>query len=119
MFPKHWSVPTPHTIIQRTPAPSGETDAYGNPIPVWTTTPRPAYGYWTPSPSDEPGGVVDGAVVADVSVICPTFPASAQDEFDVPGYSKPLRMEGLPQSYDNGPWGWRPGMRLNLRFVAQ
>ena len=111
--------PTPHSIIQRTPSASGVVDDYGNPIPGWTETVRPVYGWWMPGPGDEPEGVVDARVVADVAVVCPTFPTTPQDEYLIAGLPRPLRMEGLPQVYDNGPWEWKPGMRLNLRFVAQ
>lgn len=119
--------PTPHSITQRTPSPSADVDAYGNPIPGWTETVRPVCGWWVPGPGDEPEGVVDARVVADVAVVCPTFPTTPQDEYLIAdpalsgadGLPRPLRMEGLPQVYDNGPFGFQPGMRLNLRLVDQ
>lgn len=119
--------PTPYSIVQRSPSASGVVDDYGNPVPGWAETVRPVYGWWVPGPGDEPEGVVDARVAADVAVVCPAFPTTPQDEFLIAdpalsgadGLPRPLRMEGLPQVYDNGPWSWKPGMRLNLRFAAQ
>ena len=110
--------PTAHTVTQRTPAASGEDD-YGNPIEGWVEVERAVYGWWVPGPGEEPEQDIEGRIVADVALVAPTFPVSSEDQFLIDGFDRPLRVEGLPQVYDNGPWGWKPGMRVNLKLVKQ
>ena len=105
-------------ITQRTPSGTSGEDAYGNPIPTWVEADRMVYG-WRNASSSEPGDVLDGRLVADVVLTAPTFEVSAQDEFTVPGYRRNLTLEGEPIVADYGPFDFKPGMRLNLKFVEQ
>ena len=105
-------------VTQCEPSPSSEVDGYGNPVAEWVRSERLVYG-WREASSREPGDVLDGRLVADVVLTAPTFPVSPLDQFEIPGYDRPLKVEGRPIVADNGPFGFSPGMRLNLRFVQQ
>lgn len=89
-------------------------DAHNNEIETWSdTTQHRVYG-WSSPKSDEPKVAGHDRVIVDVELLAPEgFPARAHDRvilpdgvFDVIGYA---------EDYNHGPFGWKPGLVLNLR----
>lgn len=106
------SIPVTH----RQWAAEGE-DAYGNPEPVFAESMVLVYAWWVPDVEENlPGG--RDAIIADIRLLAPTFPVDDRDEFVIPAFSpKPLRVVGEAQPYDFGPFGWKPGMQVDLRWA--
>lgn len=109
--------PTPLTIEQfgRTPTDPPQYDELGN--LVWTITDpptlRPIYGYSSVTQENMRPGVT--YLQTDITVYGPTFPVGANDQFRVAG--KTYEVVGEPESWDNGPFGFAPGMVMLLRRV--
>lgn len=98
-------------------------DEYGNPVASFTDAQVFVYGWWVPG-SDAPAGGDEVAtagrdgVIADVAFVAPEFPVDDRDEFIIPGFSSlPLRVQGEPKLWNYGPFGFAPGMQVNLRFA--
>ena len=47
----------------------------------------------------------------------PDFPATAYDLVDIPGDGQ-YEVDGEPEDYCHGPFGFRPGLVVNLRKVS-
>lgn len=98
-------------------------DEYGNPVATFTDETRLVFGWWVPG-SDAPAGGNEvstagrDGVIADVAFLAPRFPVDDRDEFIIPEFSdQPLRVQGEPRPWDFGPFGFRPGMQVNLLFA--
>lgn len=104
-----------HPLIHRRWSTETE-DPYGNPEPAYAESTVLVYAWWVPDVEENiPGG--RDATVADVRFLAPTFPVDDRDEFIIPAFSpKPLRVVGEAQPYDFGPFGFTPGMQVDLRF---
>lgn len=106
--------PTPWTVDVLPFAPT--VDAYGNDTDSWgAPVPRPVYG-WAPAGTDEVGGD-RRSVTADLDLYAPPgFVCGTQDKVTVLG--RVYRVEGEIESFDFGPFGFRPGVRVGLRIAT-
>lgn len=103
-------------IIHRRWGTSGE-DPYGNPVQAFTESELLVYCWWVPDVEENlPGG--RDSTIGDVRFLAPDFHLDDRDEFRIPEFSStPLRVVGEKQSYDYGPFGWKPGVQVDLRYV--
>lgn len=111
MFPTSW------TVEVTTPATSGGYDDFGNPIPSEPTTrTEPVYG-WAPAGSTETRVTWQQQVQADLEVYAPpTFTVTPADTVTVAGLE--YEVAGEVEDYSHGPFGFAPGVRVNLRRVS-
>lgn len=107
--------PTPHsvTIITRT---EGEPDAYGNPTVTTTETPWEVYG-WGPGGSSELTGW-SAQVTADLAVYGPQPPTAITSTSSIRVDGVEHEVEGVPQDFDHGPFGYTPGVVVSLSRVS-
>ena len=90
-------------------------DSYGNPVegygaPVETLV----YG-WAPGGSQELTGW-QSQVTADLALYAPAdFTVGSRDRVRVLGET--YDVEGVVEDFNHGPFGWAPGVRVNLRRV--
>ncbi len=109
-------LPTPWTVDVL--AYLGTTDDdFGNETPGWSTTPRtePVYG-WAPAGSDEVNGTRH-TVTADLQLYAPpSFTANPRDRVVVDG--RTYEVDGEVEDFGRGPFGFVPGVRVNLRRSA-
>lgn len=107
--------PTPYTV-QRLPYVEGATDAHGNPVESWGAPEDVAVYGWAAPNSTEPKLAGHDRVVVDVEVYAPTSFAGPRDKVTLPA-GKTYRVEGEPEDYNHGPFGWQPGYVVNLSRV--
>lgn len=90
-------------------------DAHGNEIEAWDSpVEQLAYGWSTPN-STEPKTVGENRVVVQVELLTPEgFEIGPRDKVSLPGQGE-LMVIGFPEDFNNGPFGFRPGLVVNLR----
>lgn len=106
---------TPHVVtIHATTTTSFDT--YGNPATTSTQTQWNVYG-WAPAGSQEMTGW-SSQVTADLAVYGPVPPVSitSQAQLEVDGLL--YDVEGVVEDFNHGPFGWEPGVRVNLKRVS-
>ena len=88
-------------------------DDYGNETPSYGQ-PRTRYVYgWGPGGDIEVNGFRQ-TVTADLVVYAPPgFPVGSRDRVRV--LDVDYDVEGLPQDFNHGPFGYEPGVTVNLR----
>lgn len=94
----------------------GAGDAHGNPVEAWgSATTHSVYGWSAPS-STEPKLAGHDRVVVDLELLAPEgFPAQPRDLVVVD--SDDFQVLGYVEDFNNGPFGFRPGLVVNLRRV--
>lgn len=105
--------PTPWTV-DVLPYVGTAEDAYGNETPTWATTPvvRSVYG-WAPAGTNE-SNASRHTVTADLELYGPSdFTVDPRDHVRILGMT--YEVQGDVESYDYGPFGFTPGVRVNLR----
>ena len=91
------------------------TDARGRQVPVFREVLRDCYGWASPAARET--GDLNVVTLSNVlQLFAPTFPVSELDRFRLQGLT--YEVDGLPASYDFGPFGFKPGMVVNLKRVA-
>lgn len=106
--------PTAQTIGHAIYTP-GTVDAHGNPTDTWASPVNVGvYGYGPRSDSNsaEPGGT---QVITGLTVLAPMFAVDPRDRFVVAG--KTYEVVGEVGEWDSGPFGYEPGMTVNLKRV--
>lgn len=109
--------PEPFTCGHRIYSTSG-TDAFGNDIEAWAApVTRAIYGVYPGTPGE------DYEAGRDASTI-PLFLIGSSDELGtvhardrIVWQGDEFDVDGEPESYDFGPFGWAPGMRVRLLRV--
>lgn len=93
-------------------------DEYGNTTDAWAAipVPTPVYG-WAPAGMNETTASRD-TVTSDVQVYAPSdFPrVGPKDRIRILGQT--YEVQGGVESFDYGPFGFKPGVRINLRRFA-
>jgi hypothetical protein len=109
------SIPTPWTV-DVLHYETGAEDEYGNDVEAWSAPDtQPVHG-WGPAGSVEQGGW-QRQVVADLQLYAPAgFRVGPHDRVVVDG--RTFEVEGDVEDYTKGPFGFRPGLRVNLRKVS-
>lgn len=104
------NLPTPHTV-QHIRWEAGGTDAHGNPAPDYADpVDVQVYGWSFPAPEER----TNQRVVVDVSLFGPPdLTVDSRDRFILPGLGL-HEVAGPAQDYGNGPFGWKPGVVVNL-----
>jgi hypothetical protein len=89
-------------------------DAYGNIVDAWDVTARTERVYgWAPAGTNE-SNASRHTVTADLELFAPPgFTLDSRDHVRVLG--KTYEVEGDVEDYDHGPFGYTPGIRVNLR----
>ncbi|MBP2211088.1 hypothetical protein JOJ87_001432 [Rhodococcus ruber] len=105
-------IPTPYTVGVRTYTESGKDDR-GNPVESWSApVDHPVYGWSMPS-STEPKVAGHNRVLVSLELLVPpTFPAKAHDRVVVDG--EEFEVLGRPEDFNHGPFGFAPGLVVNL-----
>lgn len=92
-------------------------DEYGNDLTghdVDNPDTQKVYG-WAPAGTDETA-TWRRTVTADLQLFAPPgFRCTSQDAVVVDGVT--YTVEGVPEDYTHGPFGWEPGIRVNLTRV--
>lgn len=104
--------PTPWTILHM--AYAGTTnDSHGNQVETWADpVPRAVYGWAAPQFTEPMTPGVTSEVVTLI-VYSPKFDVGERDRFAVDG--KTYDIVGEAGDYDHGPFGFHPGMVINLK----
>lgn len=94
----------------------GAEDEHGNPIEDWApATPHKVYGWSAPS-STEPKMAGHDRVIVDVELLAPEgFPAKPRDLVVLDGVE--FQVLGYAEDFNHGPFGFRPGLVVNLQRV--
>lgn len=109
--------PLPHTVQHL--AYSGEgRNSRGNVVDVWAD-PVDVPAFWHTGPTHEPQIAGHERVRVDAKVyVDRDLSVSAKDKFVLPRWGE-FEVEGEPEDYNSGPFGWAPGLvALNLRKVT-
>jgi hypothetical protein len=106
--------PTPWTV-DVLPYQGMTPDRLGNETPAWgLPVTKRVYG-WAPAGTDEVNGWRHN-VTADLQVYGPPdFTAEPRDRMVVDG--RTYEVEGEVEDFGHGPFGFNPGVRVNLRRV--
>ena len=95
----------------------GAVDDWGNPIdgfaPLATV---PVYGWGPPSP-DQPIRDLSTGIDHDIDLYCATSFCSHLDRVTLPNEPAPLIVQGDPDDFNHGPFGFMPGYRVKLKRV--
>lgn len=89
-------------------------DEYGNTVDAWATEPvqRRVYG-WAPAGANEVNASRH-TVTADLEVFAPSgFTVDTRDRMRILGQT--YEVTSPVEDFDHGPFGYRPGVRVNLR----
>ena len=89
-------------------------DAYGNTVDAWseTPTPTPVYG-WAPAGTNE-SNASRHTVTADLELYGPPdFTLDPRDRVVILGDT--YEVLGAVEDFNHGPFGYTPGVRVNLR----
>lgn len=108
--------PTPWTI-EVLPYVSGPADSHGNTTEGWADPiTYEVYGWAPPADSTEPEESGRYAVVTTLEVFAPPgVQVAPRDRVRVDGIT--YEVVGEPSDYTHGPFGWQPGIRIELTRV--
>lgn len=107
MFPTPWTVDV-------LPYVGTVENEFGNTVDVWATVPvvEPVFG-WAPAGTNE-STASRQTVTADVELLAPSvFTLDPRDHVRILGQT--YEVQGVVESFDYGPFGYTPGVRVNLR----
>jgi hypothetical protein len=106
MFPTPWTVQ--HAVWV-----DGGTDAHGNDIDAWAAPVDVKVMGWSAPTSDERAS---GRVVIDLAMYCPPgVTGASRDRWILPDGL--YEQQGPGEDYTHGPFGWAPGVVINLQRV--
>jgi hypothetical protein len=89
-------------------------DEYGNTVDAWETIPTvtPVYG-WAPAGTNE-SNASRHTVTADLELLAPPdFTLDPRDHVRILGQT--YEVQGAVEDFNHGPFGYAPGVRVNLR----
>lgn len=94
-------------------------DSRGNVVDSWADPVLVAVYGWHISTTHEPQIAGHDRVLVDAQVLAPeSFVASPRDKVLLPGRPGEYEVIGETEDFNHGPFGWRPGNRVNLRKVT-
>lgn len=104
--------PAPHTVTHWRWSKDG-TDPHGNPVPVYAPEEAKVHGWAAPAPEER----TNERVVIDMRLFAPAGTVvDSRDRFTL-GDGHTYEVQGPVQDYSFGPFGWRPGVVVNLLRV--
>lgn len=104
----------PAQTIARSAWAPGAVDSHGNPVDTWADPVSvKVYGYGPRFDSTEPGGTQ--VIVGLVIYAPPTMVVDPRDRFVVDG--KTYVVDGELGDWTKGPFGFKPGITINLKRV--
>lgn len=111
------SFPLPHTVQHLAYAGTAR-NSRGNTVDVWAS-PVDVAAFWHTGPTHEPQIAGHERVRVDAKVyVASSVTVSSKDKFVLPGRGE-FEVEGEPEDYDHGPFGFTPGVVVvNLRRVT-
>lgn len=115
MFPTPWTI-TVHAHSY------GAKNGHGARADVFTDRVERVYGWSPPSADTEPFEQGRRVVVADLDIYGPaTLSVDSLDEVTIPSGAAAGRykVEGDPEDFNHGPFGFAPGVRVSLRRVEE
>lgn len=111
-------LPARYTVGVRTYS-EGADDAHGNPTPSWAAAVTiAAYGWAPRTGAAELLEAGRDAVITDLAIYAPvptTLTIGPRDRVVVDGDT--YEVVGHPQEFNHGPFGWAPGVQLNVNRV--
>lgn len=112
------SYPTPWTIT-RYPCIPGDDDGLGNEEPTFgpPVTQR-IQGYYMPSVYEQLGQYVSREIVDVLMFVPPDFVGGPRDQYSIPGQPGKFEQIGHVRDYTKGPYGFKPGMLVELKRVT-
>lgn len=106
-------------VVQHLAYVAGARDDRGNPIDSWADPVDVAVHGWVISNSHEPQIAGHDRVLVDAQVLAPeSFVPAPKDKVLLPGRPGEYQVIGETEDFNHGPFGWRPGNRVNLRKVT-
>jgi hypothetical protein len=89
-------------------------DDYGNTVDAWATVPKRKHVYgWAPAGTNE-STASRQTVTADLELFAPSgFTLDPRDHVRILGQT--YEVQGVVEDFDHGPFGFSPGVRVNLR----
>jgi hypothetical protein len=107
--------PTPYTVLTEAYS-AGSYDAHGNPVDSWAAPVQQRVIGWYVPVAIEPKVAGRDAVVVDLALMVPPdFIIGPLDRVTVAGNS--FEVIGYPEDYTHGPFGFNPGLVVNLKRV--
>lgn len=105
--------PTPYVVQHERYRADGGLDAHGNRVPAWDDpVDVVVYGWAAPTSSEPKLAGQDRVAVALELFAPPSTAARPADRFRVDG--ELYDVVGEVEDYTHGPFGWRPGVVINL-----
>lgn len=95
----------------------GAEDDWGNPIASYADPVEVGVYGWGPPSSDDPIRDVGSGTVHDIDLYCSTPFCGHLDRVTLPNEPLPLMVQGRPDDFNHGPFGFRPGYRVKLKRV--
>lgn len=95
-----------------------QRDSRGNVIEAWKPAVDVAVFGWHTGKSAEPQIPGHERVTVDGQVFAPeSWKPQPRDRVILPGAGR-FEVQGFPEDYNHGPFGYRPGVAVNLRQVS-
>jgi len=106
--------PKPYSVLVSTRL-DGETDAHGNPVASWSDPVEVPVYCWAPGGAAQEDNINREQVSWDLDLYTDEIEVGPADRVTVKGLD--YEVVGYPEDYRWGPFGWQPGVRVNLRRV--
>ena len=107
--------PTPYTVGHRQWSAAG-VDGHGNTVVAFSPPVDMAVYGWAPATADETFGSSESRVVTELRLYVPAgTDIRPRDQVVLP--SGTFEVHAHPEDFNYGPFGWRPGVVVNLRRV--
>ena len=95
----------------------GAADDFGDPVDAWSDPVATQVYGWAPAGTSEPFNAGREAVTWDLDLLAPPeFACDRKDLVVVPGEGE-FKVEGRPQDFTHGPFGFTPGKVVRLKRV--
>lgn len=108
--------PEPY-VVSHEPVLNGGIDDWGNPSESYGTPAAiPVYG-WASATADAAIRALGTGVKHDVDLFCSTAFCGHRDRVTLPGNPGAYLVEGEPENFNTGPFGFMPGYRVSLKKV--
>lgn len=95
----------------------GAQDEWGNPIDTFASPVEVSVYGWAPPNSDQPIRDLSTGVDHDIDLYCSKPFCSHLDRVTLPSESAALVVQGKPDDFNHGPFGFMPGYRVKLKRV--